>query len=169
MSLKVITSLLVLLLVLATCRLTDESEVQPSATPPPRATKVALLATKIPPTGTPTVAPSSIFTPPPDFTSVPDLSNSEVEQVVFDELEPCKIARDEQLKNESTITYEIEYAGSDVWLIHVSSEQQALSYGNCKVDTRTASEITPLDVEADDVVFNGSRCATSEAAPAIAL
>ncbi|HIF66419.1 MAG TPA: hypothetical protein EYQ34_07455 [Acidimicrobiia bacterium] len=106
---------------------------------------------------------------PPDFTSVPDLSNSEVEQVVFDELEPCKIARDEQLENESTITYEIEYAGSDVWLIHVSSEQQALSYGNCKVDTRTASEITPLDVEADDVVFNGSRCATSEAAPAIAL
>ncbi len=36
MSLKVITSLLVVLLVLATCRLTDESEVQPSATPPPR-------------------------------------------------------------------------------------------------------------------------------------
>ncbi len=89
--------------------------------------------------------------------------------MVFDELEPCKIARDEQLENESTITYEIEYAGSDVWLIPVSSEQQALSYGNCKVDTRTASEITPLDVEADDVVFNGSRCATSEAAPTIAL
>ncbi len=71
MSLKVITSLLVLLLVLATCRLTDESEVQSSATPPPSATKVAPLATKIPPT----VAPSSISIPP-DFTSVPDLSNS---------------------------------------------------------------------------------------------
>ena len=73
MSLKVI---MVLLLVLATCRLTDESEVQASATPPPRATKVAPLATKIPPTGTPTVASSSISTPPPrDFTSVPDLSD----------------------------------------------------------------------------------------------
>jgi hypothetical protein len=52
--------------------------------------------------------------------------------------------------------------------MHVSSEQQALSSGNWKVDTRTASEITLLDVEADDVVFNGSRCATSEAAPTIA-
>ncbi|MDE0721626.1 MAG: hypothetical protein OSB75_13905 [Dehalococcoidia bacterium] len=83
------------------------------------------------------------------------MSDSQVEQLVFDELELCKIARDEQLENESTITYEIEYAGSDVWFIHVSSEQQALSYGNWKVDTRTASEITPLDVEADDVVFNG--------------
>lgn len=75
MSLKVITSLLVLLLVLAACRLTEESEVQLLATPPPRATKVAPLATKIPPTGTPTVAPSSISTPP-DFTSVPTLSDS---------------------------------------------------------------------------------------------
>ena len=132
MSLKVNTSLLVLLLVLAACRLTDESEVQPSATPPPRSTKIAPLATKIPPTfgptknpltGTPTVAPSSISTPTPDFTSVPALSDSQVEHLVFDELEPCKIARDEQLENESTITYEIEYAGSDVWFIHVSSEQ----------------------------------------------
>lgn len=64
MSLKVITSLLVLLLVLAACRLTEESEVQLLATPHPRATKVAPLSTKIPPTGTPTVAPSSISTPP---------------------------------------------------------------------------------------------------------
>ena len=55
MSLKVITSLLVLLLVLAACRLTEESKVQLLATPPPRATKVA---------GTPTAAPSSISTPP---------------------------------------------------------------------------------------------------------
>ena len=75
MSLKVITSLLVLLLVLAACRLTEESEVQLLATPPPRATKVAPLSTKIPPTGTPTAAPSSISTPP-DFTSVPTLSDS---------------------------------------------------------------------------------------------
>ena len=98
---------------------------------------------------------------------MPALSDSQVDQLVFDELDPCKIARDEQLENESTITYEIEYAGGYVWFIHVSSEQYALSYGNWKVDTRTASEITLLDVEADDVVFNGSRCATSEAAPTI--
>ena len=125
MSLKVITSLLVLLLVLATCRLTDESEVQASATPPPRATKIppTFGPTKNPLTGTPTVAPSSISTPTPDFTSVPALSDSQVEHLVFDELEPCKIARDEHLENESTITYEMEYAGSDVWFIHVSSEQ----------------------------------------------
>jgi len=61
---------------------------------------------------------------PPDFTLVPALSDSQVGQLVFDELEPCKIARDGQLENESTITYEIEYVGSDVWLINVSSEQQ---------------------------------------------
>jgi len=95
MSLKVITSLLVLLLVLAACRLTEDSEVQPSGTPPPRATKVAPLVTKIPPT----VASSNISTPT-DFTSVPALSDSQIEQLVFDELEPCKIARGEQLENE---------------------------------------------------------------------
>ncbi len=99
MSLKVITSLLVLLLVLAACRLTEDSEVQPSGTPPPRATKVAPLVKKIPPTGTPTVASSNISTPT-DFTSVPALSDSQIEQLVFDELEPCKIARGEQLENE---------------------------------------------------------------------
>ena len=74
-------------------------------------------------TGTPTVAPSSISTPTLEFTSSAALSDSQVEQLVVDVLEPCKIARDEQLENESTITYEIEYAGSDVWFIHVSSEQ----------------------------------------------
>jgi hypothetical protein len=99
MSLKVITSLLVLLLVLAACRLTEDSEVQPSGTPPPRATKVAPLVKKIPPTGTPTVASSNISTST-DFTSVPALSDSQIEQLVFDELEPCKIARGEQLENE---------------------------------------------------------------------
>ena len=99
MSLKVISSLLVLLLVLAACRLTEESEVQLLATPPPRATKVAPLATKIPTTGTPTVASSNISIPT-DFTPVPALSDSQVEQLVFDELEPCKIARGEQLENE---------------------------------------------------------------------
>ena len=95
MSLKLITSLLVLLLVLAACRLTEDSEVQPPGTPPPRGTKVAPLVTKIPPT----VASSNISTPT-DFTSVPALSDSQIEQLVFDELEPCKIARGEQLENE---------------------------------------------------------------------
>jgi hypothetical protein len=138
MALKVITSLSVLLLVLVACRFTDELEVQPSDTPPPRATKVAPPVTKIPPTltptkkpltGTPTVAPSKVPTPTPDLTSVPALSDTEVEELVFDELE---------------------------------------SYGNWRVDARTASEITPLNVEANDVVFNGSRCALSKAASTVA-
>jgi hypothetical protein len=176
MALKVITSLSVLLLVLVACRFTDELEVQPSDTPPPRATKVAPPVTKIPPTltptkkpltGTPTVAPSKVPTPTPDLTSVPALSDTEVEELVFDELEPCKIARDEQFEDVSTITYEIEYPGDDIWFVQVSSEQQALSYGNWRMDARTASEITPLNVEANDVVFNGSRCALSKAASTV--
>jgi len=169
MALKVITSLSVLLLVLVACRFTDELEVQPSDTPPPRATKVAPPVTKIPPTLTPTKKPlTGTPTATPDLTSVPALSDTEVEELVFDDLEPCKIARDEQLENVSTITYEIEYAGDDIWFVQVSSEQQALSYGNWRVDARTAFEITPLNVEANDVVFNGSRCALSKAASTVA-
>jgi hypothetical protein len=113
------------------------------------------------------VAPSKVPTPTPDLTSVPALSDTEVEELVFDELEPCKIARDEQFEDVSTITYEIEYPGDDIWFVQVSSEQQALSYGNWRMDARTASEITPLNVEANDVVFNGSRCALSKAASTV--
>ena len=78
MSLKVITSLLVLLLVLAACRLTDELEVQPSATPPPTRDKGRAACDENPADWCADCGSQQYIhsTPAHDFTSVPDLSDS---------------------------------------------------------------------------------------------
>ena len=109
---------------------------------------------RIPPTPTP--RPTRTPTPIPTSTPLPQLSETQVEAMVYQMIATCKLSIDRAYGAATTVSYRTRYVGEDSWLVDAYWPAK-VNYGKWTVDSRLRS-VAPFDTSAQTVLDLGSRC-----------
>ncbi|MEE8472569.1 MAG: hypothetical protein V3S82_05320, partial [Dehalococcoidia bacterium] len=130
---------------------------QPSVTSPPPPTRVPNVQAPRPaPAPAPAPTPETPPTPAPPKPS--ELSDTEVEQLVWSLVHTCSDQITESSEIAIKIAFDTQYIPEDgQWLVIASSKTPALSFGKWQVMDSTA-EITPVDRVATDITDTETAC-----------